>query len=53
MAKKIKPNFKHPIKSSRPGATKAYSLVLIDADDVEHFFDEYGNYEGWGKEVKN
>lgn len=47
----MKLNITFPIKEAKPGAVplyeEGYALVITDANNVEHYFNQDGTYDGY------
>ncbi len=45
---------KFPIQGARPGHKndngEGYSLVILDANNVNHYFNSDGTYDGWSSD---
>ena len=46
----MKPNIACPIKKAEKGKTKAYCLIVTDANNVVHYFDRDGRYDGYSSD---
>lgn len=47
----MKPNISLPIKKIY--SSENYSLMIVDSENVTHYWDFDGRYDGWSSEVKN
>ena len=43
-------NITHPIKQARPSSSGNYAFIIVDANNIEHYFNWDGTYDGYSHE---